>query len=100
MRPAVVERLIAALRQSGYAGYEEDGVNSAQRVRTRMKKLYETPYGQERFIPREIEASIRAAWRERRGHASLAYDKNAIPAEPAATAREFAATTGPLEIAA
>ena len=36
MRPAIVEELIAALRCSGYPGYEEDGPNSADKVRERL----------------------------------------------------------------
>ena len=71
MRPAIVEEHIAVLRKSGYPGYEEDGPNSAKKVRDRMQGKYENRYNQAKFIPHEIEKSIRAAFEEQKGQPSL-----------------------------
>ena len=62
--------------------------------------MYEEPYREDKFVPREIEAAIRAAWQERKGKASLIYDKNATPAEPASSVQDLCATLRPLEIVA
>ena len=75
IRPAVVEELIRALRESGYPGYGEDGPNSEHRVKERLEKLYKRPYQKEKFIPKKIEESTRKAWTEQRGQASLIQDK-------------------------
>jgi len=100
MRPAIVEELITALRSSGYPGYEEDGPNSADKVRERLTVMYKRPYGEEKFIPREIEVAMREAWRKQHGQVSLMQDKNATPSEPAGDVQTLYNTLRPLEIVA
>jgi hypothetical protein len=100
MRPSIVEKLIALLRLSGYPGYEENGANSADRVRHRIETQYERPYGTAKFIPRAVERAISAAREERAGRGSLIFDKNATPAEPATSVQKLSATLRPLEIVA
>ena len=51
MRPKVVLQLISYLRESGYLGYEFDGVNSQAKLEARMDKLYVHKYGSAEFIP-------------------------------------------------
>ena len=65
-----------------------------------MDQMYRRRYNADKFIPAQIENAITAAWEERRGKASLIFDKNATPAEPAASVEELNATLRPLEIVA
>ena len=54
MRPAIVEELTTALLSSGYPGYEEDGPNSADKVRERLTIMYKRPYGEEQLSPEKL----------------------------------------------
>ena len=62
--------------------------------------MYKRPYGEEKFIPREIEKAMRAAWSKQRGQASLIQDKNATPSEPVSDVQTLSNTLRPLEIVA
>ena len=100
LRPAIVEQLIARLRTSGYPGYEENGPNSASKVRQRIESQYVRPYGAPKFVPRAVQEAIKLAREQRVGRQSLVYDKNATPAEPATSVQALSATLRPLEIVA
>ena len=78
MRPKVVSQLISFLRESGYPGYELDGVNSLAKVEASMDKLYVQKYGMAEFIPSKVRELFDA--RKLTGH-SIVQDKVATPSE-------------------
>jgi hypothetical protein len=98
MRPEVVTSLINKLRQSGYPGYEETGINSREAVEARMVDLYTAKYGNRRFTPKAIEDAIEVAHRAWLRGPSLVQDKSATPAEPARSIGELNDTLRPMQI--
>ena len=101
MRVDRVLELIELLRESGYAGYEEGGVNSREKVRHRMRAMYEDKYGyDERFIPKAVQDAIDQAYSARLAGPSLVLDKSATPSEPAAEVKNFLEHTRPSELVA
>ena len=100
IRPAVVRHLIAELRRSGHAGYEEQ---SAADVARRTRALYgddSTPP----FVPPRIKQAIEDAWEQARGARlkprSLIQDKNATPSEPLDDVAKIELALRPLQIVA
>ena len=79
MRVAVVEKLIGILRDSGYPGYEEQGLNSESNVSQRMKERYRDRYGEASFTPAAILENVNV---KKRDAISIVQDKSATPSEP------------------
>ena len=101
MRPHVVRLLISSLRQSGWPGYEEDGINNAAAVERRIQELYVKPYqGANKFMPKKIEAAIEKAQSAKLLGPSLISEKTASPAEPASSIQKLEEGLRPLQIVA
>ena len=90
--------MIAELRRSGHAGYEEQ---SAADVARRTRALYgddSTPP----FVPPRIKQAIEDAWEQARGAKlkprSLIQDKNATPSEPLDDVAKIELALRPLQI--
>ena len=97
MRVGVVAQLIQILRSSGYPGYEEGGVNSETRVAQRLKERYTDVYGEARFTPAAIRASISV---QKKGSISIVQDKCATPSEPAKQIAQWESAVRPNHIVA
>ena len=90
--------LIDLLRESGYAGCEETGLNFRGEVCHRMRAMYENKYAHhEPFIPKAVPEAIDQAYRARLSGPSLVLDKSATPSEPAAQVKNFLEHTRPSE---
>ena len=101
MRANKVLELIELLRESGYAGYEETGLNSKERVRNRMRELYQEQYSyNESFTPKAVQDAIEQAYTAKLSGPSLVLDKSATPSEPAAEVKSFLEHTRPSELVA
>ena len=101
MRANRVLELIDLLRESGYAGYEEAGLNSREKVRHRMRAMYGDKYAyHEPFIPKAVQDAIDQAYCARLAGPSLVLDKSATPSEPAAEVKNFLEHTRPSELVA
>jgi hypothetical protein len=97
LRVAVVQALIEIMRRSGYAGYENRGINSPDKVAQRLKERYTDVYGQAAFIPEAVMTAISV---ERPGKISIVQDKIATPSDNAASVTEWNKTVRPHTILA
>ena len=92
MRVEVVSRLIEVLRKSGYAGYEDEGINSRVQVAARMKERYEDKYGKVSFVPEAVREVVDARGKQGK---SIVQEKVATPPEPQQTLEQWERTERP-----
>ena len=89
------------MRDSGYPGYGNDGLNSKTRVAARLherySQKYEAKYGEAKFTPRAVQDAVRHL--DRTTH-SLVQDKVATPPEPAKVIEDFIQGLNPSYIVA
>ena len=75
LRIPVMKQLMAIMRESGYPGYGNDGLNSfdkvAARLRERYSEKYAAKYGDAKFTPKAVAEAVQHS--ERR-HTSLVQD--------------------------
>ena len=78
MRANKVLELIELLRESGYAGYGETGLNSKERVRSRMREMYQERYSyDDSFTPKVVQDAIEQAYTANLSGPSLVLDNSA-----------------------
>ena len=93
--------LIEIMRDSGYPGYANNGVNSFDRVAARLEERYShkyaEKYGEAMFTPQAVQDAVRQLDRTK---GSLVQDKVATPPEPAKVVEDFIRGLAPSYIVA
>ena len=63
LRIPVMQRLIEIMRDSGYPGYDNNGLNSWERVAARFEERYSQKYaekyGEAKFTPQAVQDAVR-----------------------------------------
>ena len=89
------------MRDSGYPGYDNDGLNSKDRVDVRLRERYAEKYaekyGEATFMP---EAVLDAVRHVDKAKSSIVQDKVATPPEPAKVIEDWVKTVSPHYIVA
>ena len=78
LRVRVVQDLIDILRSSGYPGYDRNGVNSPDKVASRLNSRYTEKYGQAAFTPDAVLEAVNVI---RKQKTSIVQDKVATPSD-------------------
>ena len=78
LRVRVVQDLIDILRSSGYPGYDRNGVNSPDKVASRLNSRYTEKYGQAAFTPVAVLEAVNVI---RKQKTSIVQDKVATPSD-------------------
>ena len=78
LRVRVVQDLIDILRSSGYPGYDRNGVNSPDKVASRLSSRYTEKYGQAAFTPVAVLEAVNVI---RKQKTSIVPDKVATPSD-------------------
>ena len=86
LRVAVAQKLIEIMRHSGYAGYENRGINAPDKVAQRLKERYTDVYGQASFIPKAVIDAINV---QKLSKTSIVQDKIATPSDNTASVTEW-----------
>ena len=101
LRIPVMQRLIEIMRDSGYPGYDKNGVNSWERVAARFEerysKRYGEQYGQAKFTPQAVQDAVRVLEKTK---TAIVQDKVSQPPEPAQEAEDFESGLTPSYIVA
>jgi len=99
LRIDVLEELTKIMRETGYPGYDMDGVNSESMVGARLRERYKQKYpdkcGTVRFIPRAVEEAVRHL---KRAKESIVQNKVATPPEAPKSTQEWERTSRPHHI--
>ena len=84
LRIPVMQRLMEIMRDSGYPGYGNNGLNSFDRVAARLHERYSQKYaeryGNAKFTPQAVQDAVRVRDKSQN---SIVQDKVATPPEPA-----------------
>ncbi|CAK0802944.1 unnamed protein product, partial [Prorocentrum cordatum] len=84
LRIPVMQKLIEIMRDSGYPSYGNNGLNSFDRVATRLHERYSQKYadkyGEAKFIPQAVQDAVQQLDGAKD---SIVQDKVATPPEPA-----------------
>ena len=84
LRIPVMQRLMDITRRSGYPGYDNAGVNSVDRVASRLQERYSQKYGEKygdaKFTPQAVQDAVRQLDKSK---TSIVQDKVATPPEAA-----------------
>ena len=90
VRIQVMKRLIDIMRDSGNPGYGNDGMNSFNKVKTRMYERYADKYagkrGDAQFTPQAVLDAVRVLDITK---SSIVHDEVATPPEPATVVYDF-----------
>ena len=101
LRIPVMQRLIDIMRDSGYPGYDSNGLNSLERVAARFEeryaKKYAEKYGEAKFTPQAVQDAVRLLDKTK---TSIVQDKVSQPPEPAKVAEDFDSALTPSFIVA
>ena len=97
MRVAVIQNLIDMLRQSGYPGYDNHGVNESSKVASRLHERYTSKYGTAQFTPAAV---MEAVQQKDTSRTSIVQDKVATPADAPQAVVEWDKTLRPHHLVA
>ena len=101
LRIPVMQRLMDIMRRSGYPGYDNAGVNSVDRVASRLQERYSQKYGEKygdaKFMPQAVQDAVRQLEKSK---TSIVQDKVATPPEAANDVEEFVRALRPHHIVA
>ena len=95
LRVRVVQELIEILRSSGYPGYESSGVNSPDRVASRLNSRYTEKYGHAAFTPVAVRNAVNVISKQK---TSIVQDKVATPSDGANDVKQWDASARPHHI--
>ena len=63
LRIPVMSKLIEIMRDSGYPGFDKNGLNSVERVSARLEQRYSQKYGEKfgeaKFVPQAVQDAVR-----------------------------------------
>ncbi|CAK0805824.1 unnamed protein product [Prorocentrum cordatum] len=95
LRIPAMQKLIEIMRDSGYPGYGNNGLNSFDRVATRLHERYSQTYaykyGEAKFIPQAVQDAVQQLDGAKD---TIVQDKVATPPEPAKPAAPLAEAAG------
>ena len=96
LRIPVMQKLMEIMRDSGYPGYGNDGLNSFDRVAARLHERYSLKYaekyGEAKFTPQAVQDAVRHLEKTK---GSIVQDKVATPPEPAKAIERFVHALSP-----